>query len=218
MLNVRRQERAQERAGDADAEGTLRTCIVTRRELAPEAMIRFVPAPDGSVVPDLARRLPGRGAWVTATREAVTTAVKTRAFAKSFKRPATAADDLPDLVERLLARRLLDAISLATKAGELLTGFGKVDGVIGSGEAIALLHGSDAAADGRHKLDRKYTAISDSLEQPVVIVDTLKIDELSLAIGRGNVVHGALREGGAARRVVAEAERMLRYRSGTGVS
>jgi len=214
VLNGRRQERNDE----ADAEGSLRTCIVTRREQPPEAMIRFVPAPDGSVVPDLARKLPGRGAWVTATRDAVAAAVKSRAFAKSFKRAVVADEGLPDLVERLLVRRLMDAISLANKAGDLSTGFGKVEGLLNSGEAIALLHGFDAAVDGRQKLARKYTAISDSLEQPVVIVDVLKIDELSLAIGRENVVHAALREGGAARRVVAEAERVLRYRSGTGVS
>ena len=43
-----------------------RTCVVTRRTEPVARLIRFVMAPDGSVVPDLRRRLPGRGVWITA--------------------------------------------------------------------------------------------------------------------------------------------------------
>ena len=49
-------------------------------------MIRFVVAPDGSVVPDLKRRLPGRGIWVTATRAGARDAVAPRLSRASFKR------------------------------------------------------------------------------------------------------------------------------------
>lgn len=206
------------REEEAEGEGSLRLCAVTRRSLPPEEMIRFVVDPEGGIVPDLARRLPGRGVWATANRGTIVAAVKARSFAKSLKRAVEVPQDLPDRVERLLVRRLMDAISLANKAGELVPGFGKVDALLGGGEAMALLHGSDAAADGRHKLDRKHAAISESLEQEAIVIDLLSIDELSLAIGRENVVHAALREGGAARRVVAEAERLSRYRSGTGTS
>ena len=50
-----------------DEDGSQRTCIVTRAKLPPDELLRFVLAPDGQVVPDLKRKLPGRGVWVQAT-------------------------------------------------------------------------------------------------------------------------------------------------------
>jgi hypothetical protein len=195
-------------------DGPLRTCIVTRSQLPPEALIRFVAAPDGSIVPDLARRLPGRGVWVTATREAVAATVAGREFARSLKRQVKVPADLAERVEALLAKRLAEAVSLANKAGLVIAGFTKVDAAIAAGDVAALLHGAGAAADGRDKLDRKLAAVSAGKGGTPPIIDLMTIDELSLAIGRGNVVHAALREGGAARRVIDEAGRMWRYRSG----
>ena len=65
-----------EDADDGDARGSLRRCIVTRSELPPDDLIRFVADPSGTIVPDVARKLPGRGVWVTAERSAVEAAVK----------------------------------------------------------------------------------------------------------------------------------------------
>ena len=113
---------------------------------------------------------------------------------------------------------LSDPAVVATKAGEVVTGFSKVETLAGSGEAMALLHGSDAAIDGRQKLDRKHAAVSHSRGRAAIVVDCLTIDELSLAFGRENVVHAALTAGGAARRIVTEAERLIRYRSGNCAS
>ncbi len=203
---------------ETEGEGTLRLCIATRAELPPEALIRFVLAPDGTIVPDLARRLPGRGVWVTATRDAVIAAIKAKAFAKSLKQQVLVPPDLAERIEGLLVKRVMEAISLANKAGELITGFTKVEALLASGEASALLHGSDAAADGRLKLDRKHAAVAQDRGKVAVVLDALSIGELSLAIGRENVVHAALRQGGAARRVVTVAERLMRYRSGSCIS
>ena len=51
-------------APDTDAEeperGPLRRCIVTRERLPKERMLRFVLGPGGTLVPDLAGKLPGR--------------------------------------------------------------------------------------------------------------------------------------------------------------
>ena len=65
---------------DPDRDGPTRTCIATRETRGVEGMIRFVAAPDGMVTPDLKRKLPGRGVWVTATQEAVTEAVRKKAL------------------------------------------------------------------------------------------------------------------------------------------
>ena len=202
----------------ADEAGPRRRCIVSRQERSPDDLIRFVVDPSGAVVPDLAQKLPGRGVWVTADKASVAAAIKAKAFAKSLKRAVTVADDLPQVIETLSLKRALQALSLANKSGLLTTGFEKVDTLIARGRAVALVHGSDAAEDGRGKLDRKFSAIQRDRGKAALIVDWLTIEELSLAIGRSNVVHAGLTQGGATKRFLDEAERLRRYRSGFGAS
>jgi predicted RNA-binding protein YlxR (DUF448 family) len=198
----------------AAGEGPLRTCVVTRRELPPADLIRFVAAPDGAVVPDVACRLPGRGVWVSLDREAVAKAVATRAFNRGLKREVTAPADLPLVVERLLQERARAALSIANKAGQVLAGFSKVDGAILAGTALGLVHACDASADGIEKLDRRFTAMCRDLDRPPKIVRCFTIEQMSLALGRLNVVHAALMVGGAAQGFLVEAERLERYRTG----
>jgi len=203
---------------DVEAAGPLRRCILTRAERAPADLIRFVVDPEGRVVPDLARKLPGRGVWVTADKASVAAAAEGKAFAKSLKRQVSVAPDLPQAVEALFVRRVLEALSLANKAGLLSTGFDKVEALIGGGRAAALVQGADAAEDGKRKLDRKFAAIQQDSGKAAPIVDWLTIEQLSLAIGRSNVVHAGLKQGGATQRFLREAERLRRYRSGFGAS
>jgi hypothetical protein len=204
--------------GDEQEAGTdsLRLCAVSRTQRPPEDLIRFVPAPDGSIVPDLARRLPGRGVWVSATREAVAEAVRRKVFAKSLKQQVSLPDDLPDLVERLLVKRLSETLSLANKAGLLVTGFAKVEGLLDQNRVAVLVHASDGAADGAAKLDRKFKALTGPCELENARIMELTGAELSLAIGRSNVVHAAASEGGASQRILQEAARLRRYRAGEG--
>ena len=207
--------RQQERDDDVEA-GSLRRCILTRVERDPADLLRFVADPEGRLVPDLSRKLPGRGVWVTADKASVAAAVEAKAFTKSLKRAVAVSPDLPQLVETLFVRRTLEALSLANKAGLVTTGFEKVEALIGSRRAAALLQGVDAAADGKHKLDRKFAAVQRDSGKAGPVVDWLTIEQLSLAIGRSNVVHAALKQGGATQRFLREAERLRRYRSGFG--
>lgn len=196
--------------------GPLRLCAVSRAQRAPEELIRFVLGPDGTIVPDLARRLPGRGVWVTASRDAVATAAQKRVFARSLKTEVRTPDDLAGLVERLLAKRLGEAISLGNKAGLLVAGFAKVAERLDQDRVAVLLHASDAAADGVEKLNRKFKALMGADAAEKAIVADLTVAELSLAIGRPNVVHAAAAEGGATQRILQEAMRLGRYRAGWG--
>ncbi len=188
-------------------------CAATRVERSPDDLIRFVAAPDGRIVPDLARRLPGRGVWLTADRASVLRALATHAFAKSLKRKVEVPADLPDLVDSLLTRRACDALSLANKAGAVVAGFEKIDRRLMQGGLVALVHGADAASDGRDKLDRKFLAIG-GRDAASRIVAVLTVDQMSLAIGRPNVVHAGLNSGGTSDRFLAEAGRLTRYRLG----
>ena len=192
--------------------GPERLCAVTRQSVDPKHLIRFVQAPDGTIVPDLDRKLPGRGVWVGCDRRLVEKAVATNVFAKSLKAKAQVSSDLPERVEALLVKRLTGVLSLANKAGLAVAGFEKVFAALDKGPVRAVLHGTDAAADGRSKIDRKYKAIQGSRGSPAAIVDVLKIAEMSLAIGRGSVVHAALTPGGLSDRFLEEAERLSRYR------
>lgn len=205
-------------ADDDAVQGSLRRCVATRRELAPDDLIRFVADPTGEIVPDVACKLPGRGVWVACERDAVQAAVKTNAFAKGLKRQVKAAEDLPERIDVLLETRALSALSLANKAGLVVTGAEKVEKLLDSGRAVAILHGSDGTAEGRRKLDRKFLAIQRDREKPSTIVDWLTIEQLSLAMGRSNVVHAGLIQGGATKTFLGQAERLRRYRSGLNAS
>jgi len=197
----------------ARTEDTLRTCALTRAERPVSELVRFVAGPDGNLVPDLARRLPGRGVWVTASAAVVADAARSKAFARSLKRAVAVPAELADVVARLMERRAGESLALANKAGQVVAGFAKVEAAVGGGHAIALMHAAEAADDGRNKLDQKQRHVSQDLGRPTIILSCLTIEQMSLALGRANVVHAALLEGGAARRAVIEAERLERYRS-----
>ena len=118
---------------DKDSEDPERRCIVSG-EVQPKAgLIRFVLSPDGLIVPDLAQKLPGRGIWVTADRDLIAKAADKGLFARAAKAPAKAPDGLADLVEAGQARRVVELISLARKAGLSVAGFEKVKGWLADG-------------------------------------------------------------------------------------
>ena len=200
----------------AAAADPVRTCAVTRIEHSVADLLRFVASPDGIIVPDLARKLPGRGVWVELSRGRIEEAVRRNVFAKSLKRPVIAAADLPQRVEMLLVKRVLDALSLANKAGLVIPGFAQIDAALEAGNVAGLLHGRDAAQGGRDKLDRKFDAISQARDYAPRICDELTIDQMSLAIGRSNVVHAALISGGATTRLLDDVERLKRFRAQPG--
>lgn len=193
--------------------GPVRLCAVTRVHKAPEAMLRFVVDPQERIVLDLRRRLPGRGVWVDATAATLAEAVKKNVFAKSLKRKVAVPETLVADVERLLVRRVADALALANKAGAIVAGFTKVEERIASGEAALVLHASDAAPDGAGKLDGRLRAVAEAGGPPAEICKELTSEEMSLALGRMNVVHAAATEGGATRRLLEEAGRLRRFRT-----
>jgi predicted RNA-binding protein YlxR (DUF448 family) len=200
---------------DGQEAGPERTCAVSRTVLSPDVLIRFVLAPDGQVTPDLARRLPGRGVWVECSRSRVEAAIKTGVFAKSLKQQVSTSPDLAERVDKLLLRRAMDALSLANKAGLVVAGFAKVDTAVASGHCQMLVHAAEAAADGAGKLTRKLRAVwqaQGNTDEPVIL-DTLTSADLSLAMGRANVVHAALTKGGAAANFLRDAQRLQRYRA-----
>jgi predicted RNA-binding protein YlxR (DUF448 family) len=143
---------------EADIAMNERRCIVTGQSADADGLIRFVAGPDGSVVPDLKRTLPGRGCWVTARRDMVDKAVSKKLFARALRRKVDAPADLGALVDHLLVRQVTGALSMARKAGALVSGAMQVDKAVRSGRTRALLHAQHAAPDGIRKLDQARRA------------------------------------------------------------
>lgn len=195
------------------AADTVRRCALTRARRPKDDLIRFVLGPDGLVVPDLKEKLPGRGVWLTAAHDSVAEAAKRNVFARALKTQAKASPDLAALVDRLLAEAALGAFALAKKAGEVVFGHAKVEEALAKAPVLALVHAREAAEDGCRKLDGKARAARAGAGIPAI--RALGTDELGLASGRTNVIHAALIQGGAARRFLAAAQRLERYRKGS---
>jgi predicted RNA-binding protein YlxR (DUF448 family) len=191
--------------GDDDEDGPRRRCIVSGEQGEAEQMIRFVVGPEDRLVPDVAGKLPGRGIWVSARRDALAQAVSKRLFGRAARRTVVVDPDLPALVERLLERQCLDLVGLARRSGVALAGFEKVEAFLRKSPAGALIEASDGAPDGHGKLRRL------AREAPVVSLFTAAA--LAEAMGRdGIVVHAAIARGKLAERFVAASHRLAALR------
>jgi hypothetical protein len=196
----------------------MRMCAVTRQVRPIDELIRFVVAPSGEVIPDLKRKLPGRGLWVSASRQTLAEAVRRHQFSKGFKREVRVSPTLPADTEALLVRSTLDALAMAAKAGQVISGFGKVEDALTSrqtrGSIEALIHASDGAADGIRKLDavlRQNAVVNDKSSQ-IPVVTALTSEQLDLALGRSNVIHAALLAGPASKTFLSRSQILVRYR------
>src|SRR5713101_932262 len=197
-----------------DRSATVRMCAVTRQVRPIDELIRFVVSPSGEVMADLKRKLPGRGLWISASRQAVAEAARRSQFSKGFRRDVKVAPTLPADTESLLVRGVIDALAMAAKAGQVISGFSKVEGALEQRQiqnsVKALIH----AADGIRKLDavvRQNTANNgESREFPVVTA--LTSEQLDLALGRSNVVHAALLAGPASKTFLSRSHVLVRYR------
>ena len=201
----------------ASRDDTQRQCALTREVKPIAELIRFVVSPDGEVVPDTDARAEGRGVWITLGAKSVAEAVRRKAFAKSLKADVRVADDLAALTQRRLEERLLSALSIARKSGQLITGATKVKSAIEAGQIAALLTATDAAADGRNKLVGSLRGYSMAAEEAglnpseTAHFELLDSTQMGLALGMENVIHAALIKGGAAQAAVKRADRLARY-------
>ena len=189
------------------AAGTERLCVVARVAKPVDDLLRFVAGPDGTLAPDIKRKLPGRGVWVTASRRALEAAVRRGAFARSLKEGIKIPADLPDLVDRLLARAALDALAIANKAGRVVAGFERVGSALRADRLAALIHATEASPEGVRKLAGVQTGA------PVPLVRTFTASQLGLALGRPNVIHAALLGGREGDGFLARWRTLERYRA-----
>lgn len=184
---------------------TVRRCIVTRETLPMESMIRFCVAPDGTLTPDLAHKLPGRGIWVKADRSVVAQACEKNLFAKPARRKVKYPENTDGLITTLFVKRLQSLLGVAKKAGLVVAGFEKVAESLRKGQVFCLIEATDAAQDGLEKLCRLCA------EKNVPVVRILAADQAAEALGAELCVHTALKSGGVSDLFLAEARRFTAY-------
>src|ERR1700759_2489967 len=176
-----------------DKSATLRMCAVSREQRPVDELIRFVISPQGEVIPDIKRKLPGRGLWISASRQTVAEAVRRHQFSRGFKREVRVADSLAADTETMLARAAVEALAIAAKAGQVISGFAKVEAALADrrdrGTLAALIHASDGASDGIRKLQAlaRQNAADQGESPEFPAVTSLTSAELDLALGRSNV-------------------------------
>jgi uncharacterized protein len=204
-----------DRGPRTDKSATMRMCAVSRRVRPIGELIRFVVAPTGEVMADLKRKLPGRGLWVAASRQTVAEAVRRHQFERGFKRDVRVAPTLAGDTEALLEHFAVEALAMAAKAGQVVSGFAKVaDTLERRGSIKALIHASDGAADGIRKLDVMVRQNGQNHDETaeIPVVNALTSEQLDLALGRSNVIHAALLAGPASNTFLSRSHMLVRYR------
>ena len=197
--------------------GSERLCALTREVKPVDELMRFVVAPDGAVVADVKRKLPGRGLWISGTRAALAEATRRKIFAKGFKREVRVPSDLSDATEQALERSVLDSLAIAAKGGHVVAGF------------------SQGGNRNRARTDRRASCMratarpteSASSMPPCAggsqrmtvskhrqTLNEFTAAQLDLAMGRSNVVHAALLAGPASEGLLARYSRLMRFRTG----
>lgn len=194
-------------------DGPERRCILTGETGPRDGLLRLALGPDGDVLPDLGARAPGRGAWVTPDAALISTAQakgKLRgALMRAFKGEALKLpDDLAGLIAAGLKRRTLDRLGLELKAGHLILGHDRIFDTVMAGRVRLLLHAQDAADDGRMRLNAKLRNSESGGRAATLPAGRA---ELSLALGRENVVHAAVSDEAAAVRIGAAVDRWLAF-------
>ncbi|TVR95390.1 MAG: RNA-binding protein [Rhodospirillales bacterium] len=200
--------RQRHEAQDADAaHDSMRRCLAGGGVLPKARMIRFVVDGGGALVPDVDERLPGRGFWLSADKDALKKACSRNLFARAARASVLIPSDVVERTELLLARRCINLVALARRAGQAVQGFEKVRDWLRSGRVGLLLCAADAGAAGRAKMG--------SLAGAVPVVTALTAGELGAAAGREHAVHVAIEPGRLADRIDREGQRLAGFRATT---
>ena len=187
-----------------------RTCVLSRRTAPKESLIRLALSPDGEVAPDVRARAPGRGTYIGVTLAELERAGKklTGALARAFKQDVKVPADLGEKIAMALRQHALDRLGLEARGGTLLTGSDRIEQAARTGKVHLLIHAADAGADGNRSLDQAWR-VGGGEPQGLVFPEPRTI--LSMALGRENVVHIALTDPAAARRVRHAIDRWLTF-------
>jgi len=157
-----------------------RSCLGCREVKPKDDLLRFVLDPDRMVLPDIARKLPGRGAYTCFSRSCLVSAVSKRQFSRSFKGEVTLLpeDELITMITRLQKERIISLIAMANKAGKTVSGSDSVMDALRKGSVALLVLAEDISADSR----TKFTAIAG--KTGVKVIDFSFKERLGATLGK----------------------------------
>ncbi len=190
-----------------------RRCVASGQVRDKEELLRFVVDPEGTLVPDPAGRLPGRGLWLSPRRDMLQKACARNLFAKAARASVRVPEDLPAVTERAHRQRFLELLGLAKRAGRTVAGFQKVRSRLAAGDAALLIQAADAAEDGRSKI----AALARVAQPDLPVVTLCSAAELGRAVGRDAAVHLLVLPGGLAGPLLAQARRLQGLADEAGV-
>lgn len=159
------------------------------------------------MVPDIHRKLPGRGVWVTASRSVVEEALDKKHFDRGFRQKTMVDADLPGLVSKLLEEAGIGLLAISRKAGVLVSGRVKVEELIRSGDAAFVLHTSDAKGDGWQKIKNAVKSNDPTLR----VFEQFNRETLDRITDGANTAFVAVKKGGIAEKAMETLQRLEDY-------
>jgi predicted RNA-binding protein YlxR (DUF448 family) len=177
----------------------LRRCIITGVSMEKEKMLRFICDELGVIWPDVAMKMPGRGAWVVADPVLVEAACRRKSFSRVFRRHITS-DETTILASILLSlqQHVLSLIGMAKKASLVVVGMHNITSV--SFNNIKCVF----QAIGAKNTVKGWSG-------PVYQLFDLEI--LSAAVGVETAMYMAIKNAPLADRIVTETERLSLFRN-----
>jgi predicted RNA-binding protein YlxR (DUF448 family) len=179
--------------------GPLRRCLVKRESFARETMLRFVVAPDQTLVFDVTATLPGRGLWLSASADVIHSAIKSGILSRAAKQRVTIPPEFLLLVTTALERRLIELLGLARRGGNAICGFEKAREWLQEQKAGLVVQAADGSADERARF------CSGSAVKQVVLLDAARLGKI---FGREQAVHVVIGAGRLAKMIENEADRL----------
>ncbi len=121
--------------------GPQRTCIACRQMKNKKQLVRYVVAPDRSVLVDYRQRLPGRGTYTCMSKQCLLDAVKRNSFQRNFKGQCRSVDATA-LTQQLIAavdQKITSLIGMSRKSRQLIAGSNAVIETLKKGSSLALI-------------------------------------------------------------------------------
>lgn len=135
-----------------------RSCLACREVKDKGSLLRFVLAPDRTLVPDLQQKLPGRGVYTCMKGSCLSQAAKKKQFSRGFKGEVLGAETetLMRQVTDKLEERIASYICLANKGGKIVSGSDQVMDKLKKGGAGILFLATDISTD----IGEKFRAVA----------------------------------------------------------
>jgi len=183
-----------------------RICLGCRTTRDKKDLLRFVLAPDRTLVPDLLAKLPGRGAYTCLNHACLRNAAQRKQFARAFSGDVVydGADRLIEQVVTLMEERIGSYLALANKAGKVVSGSDMVMDLVKKRKAGVVFIATDISAD----IGAKVIDLAKRYDVPQVAV--FNKDRLGAFLGKGLRSVAAIEQSGFIETVTKE---IAKYRN-----